>query len=331
MSPAPTERSTEGPRPRRSALDCLRRGALSTRANWGLVFLALLQNLLLLALLVASFLPFLVVLGGFGVLRGNFENPEAFEGWLEGLGRLAGQRLPALGLGLLASMVIGVAAVALWGWFQGGIMGTLVAAERQAHPRAQDRAGAWRWFKTLSGKDFAGWGGRYMWRYFWFFHLYVTCALLLLLVFVLLALGVGFGYESWGVGAAFGIGCGGALPLVFLLLVFALWYLAALPSVVVADGRVIGGASLGLQVIGRRLGGSLVLAAVLFVASLVLTLGLWVFQTAVNLLLQDRVVLWVTFYAVVMLFQWCVNSLLNVFGLASFTSLVVAADQEARG
>ena len=321
----------ETPSPRRSAIDCLRRGALSTRANWGLVFLALLQNFLLVALVVASFLPFLVVLGGFGVLRGDLENPEALQGWLDGLGRLALQRLPALGLGLLASMVVGVAAVALWGWFQGGIMGTLVAAERQAHPRAQDRAGGWRWFKTLSGRDFGGWGGRYMWRYFWFFHLYVTCALLLLLVAVLLALGVGFGYESWGVGAAFGIGCGGALPFVFLLLVFALWYLAALPSVVVADGRVVEGAALGLRIVGRRLGGSLLLAAVLFVASLVITLGLWVFQTTVNLLLHDNLVLWISFYAVTMVVQWSVNSLLNVFGLASFTSLVVASDPEVRG
>jgi len=101
--------------------------------------------------------------------------------------------------------------------------------------------------------------------------------------------------------------------------------------VVIADGRVIGGASLGLRVVGRRLAASLLLAAVLFLASLVLTLGLWVFQTTMNLLLHDRFVLWMTFYVGAILLQWCVNSLLNVFGLASFTSLVVATDQEARG
>ncbi len=316
---------------RRTAIECLRRGALSTRANFGLVFLALLQNLLFLALIVASFVPFVIVLGGLAALRGDVQDPRALEGWLENLWTIAAQRLPALGLGLLASLVIGLAAVALWGWFQGGIMGTLVAAERQAHPQAQNRPAAAGWFKTLTGRDFAGWGGRYMWRYFWFFHLYVTSALVIILLALVLALGIGFGYQSWGAGAAFGIGCGGALPFFFLLLVFALWYLAALPAVAVADGRVVGGASLGLHVVGRRLGASLLLFLVLLIVSLVVALGAMVVQGTVNLLLRQRFVIWVALYGAVALLQWLASSLINVFGMASFTSLVVSEDQEARG
>ncbi len=316
---------------RRTAIDCLRRGTLSTRANWGLILLAVLQNLLLLVLLVGSLLPFLLVVGGFGALRGHFETPQAIGSWLEGLGALAGERLPALGLAALASLVVGFAAVALWGWFQGGIVGTLVAADRQAHPEAQNRPGASGWFKTFSGRDFAGWGGRYMWRFFWFFHLYVTCALLLILFAALLALGAGFGYRSWGAGAALGIGCGGALPFAFLILVFALWYLAAMPAVVVEGGRVLSGAAAGLRVVGRRLGASLLLFAVLLLASLVLGLGFSVAQTVVNLTLRQQFVVWVALYGGMALVQWVVSSVVNIFGLASFTSLVVAEHEEARG
>ncbi len=319
------------PSKRRTAIDCLRRGALATRANWALVPLALLQGLLMVALVGASFVPFVVVLGGLAALRGSFRDPQAVEGWLQGLGATAAEHLPALGLALVASLVVGLAAVALWGWFEGGIVGTLVAADRQAHPEAQNRPGAVGWFRTFSGRDFAGWGGRYMWRFFWFFHLYVTCALLLMLLALLLALGAGFGYRAWGVGAAVGIGCGGALPFVFLVLVFALWFLAALPAVVVSGGKALAGAGLGLRVVGRRLGASLLIFVVLLVASLVVGLGMGVAQTMVNLMLRHQLVIWGTLYAALALVQWLVSSLINVFVLAAFTSLVVSEHGEARG
>ena len=69
---------------KRSAIDCLRRAALSTRANAGLVLLALLQSFLFTVLFVVSLLPPVLVLGGMALLQGAW-TAEALEEWLAGL------------------------------------------------------------------------------------------------------------------------------------------------------------------------------------------------------------------------------------------------------
>lgn len=308
---------------RRTAVDCLRRGFLSSRANWGLVPMKLLQDLLLSVLLIASFVPPLLVLGGFVLLEGGFSEA-ALQDWIAGLGDEIATRVVPLVLAVVASLVIGLLAVVVWAWFEGGMLGVLVAAERQALPRAEDAPGGWRWFRTFTLRDFSGWGGRYLWRYFWFFHLALTVSLVFAFLLALLLVGAVAGNERWGPGAAIGIGCGGALPLVFAVVVYALWFSAAQPAVALEGSGSVRGSALGLRVVGRRLGASLLIGltflVVLTVVYMVLALG----NFAAELFLKSSVAAWLTVYLSVTLVQLAVSSALNVYLLAAFSSLVVA-------
>lgn len=308
---------------KRSAIDCLRRAGHSTRANAGLIPLSLVQSFLFTLLFVVSLLPPVLVLGGMALLERDW-NAAAFEEWLAGLEVAAAANLAALALAVFASLVLGLLAVLVWGWFQGAMLGVLVAAERQAPSGAEGRPGAWRWFRTFSLRDFAGWGGRNAWRFFWFFHLSVTVSLLLLLAGVLVALGAGLGYEAWGGPAAWGIGCGAALPLLFALLVYALWNLTAQPAVALPESGVLQGARAGLRLIGRRLGAVLLVLLVFVVFSVVAWTAIAVTQMMVGLAIPDHTVAWLLVYGLFSVLQWVLSAALTVYANAAFSSLVVA-------
>jgi len=312
----------------RTSIDCLRRGFHSTRANWGLIPLKFLGDLLFAVLLIASFLPPILVLGGMALFEGGWSEA-AIEEWILGLPDELYVVLGPLLLAVLGSLVLGLLAVVVWGWFQGGLLGVLVSAERQAHPRAQDQPGGWRWFRTFSLRDFSGWGGRYVWRFFWFFHLALTVSLVFLLLLFLLVFGAVFGNEAWGPGAAVGIGCGGALPLLFLVLVYALWYTAAQPAVALEGSGPVRGSKIALRVVGRRLGASFLILLVVIAFSLVLGMGFTLVQTAFSLVLEERFVAWVVTYVLLYLVQMAVSSALSVYFLAAFGALVVAEAPEA--
>lgn len=312
---------------KRTAFDCLRRGFLSTRANWLLIPLGILQNVLFTLLVLLSFLPPFLVLGGMALLERDWSGP-GFEEWLGGLDELAASALAPLALAVLASLVVGLLAVAVWGWFQGGILGVLLAAERQALPGAEGRAGGWRWFRTFSLRDFAGWGGRHVWRFFWFFHLSLTVAMVFALLIVLLVLGAVFGQEAWGGGAALGIGCGGALPLLFGLVVYALWHGAAQPAVALEGSGPLRGAALGLKIVGRRLGATLLVGVVVLVVSVAVGMVFGLGQLSLDVLLRDRFAVWLAVYGLLSIVQWFLSVALTVFGLASFSSLVAAEAAE---
>lgn len=307
----------------RSALDCVQRGFLSLRANLGLVWMGVLQSFLFTALFLVSLLPPVLVVGGAALLSGDLSDPAAVEQWFLGLGPQVLARLPAFALGVVASLLIGLLAVVVWAWFQAGIMGVLLSAERQAHPEAGRRAGGWQWFRTFSLHEFSGWGARNLWPFFWFFHLMVTLWMGLSLVFVLLLGGAGAAFERWGGGAAFGFGCGGTIPLIFLVWVLLAWSLVAQPAVAMLSGAGRGSA-LGFRVVGRRLGAvSLVLFLVL-VASVVLALFVSMGQMVGDLVLPSSSAIHVGVYLVTTVGQWLVGSFITVLALATFTALVAA-------
>ncbi|HSL84410.1 MAG TPA: hypothetical protein VLF66_16680 [Thermoanaerobaculia bacterium] len=313
----------------RNAIDCLRRGFHSTRANWGLIPMKFLGDFLFAVLLVVSFLPPILVLGGMAFLDGGWSEA-AIEEWIVGLPDRLLTSVGPLVLAVLGSLVLGLLAVVVWGWFEGGLLGVLVAAERQAHPRAQDQPGGWRWFRTFTLRDFSGWGGRYVWRFFWFFHLALTVSLIFVLLLALLVVAVVFGQERWGAGAAVGIGCGGLLPLLFLVLVYALWYTAAQPAVALEGSGPVRGSKLALRVVGRRLGASFLILLVIVVISMVVGMGFFLAQTASSLTLQEEYfVPWLVTYGLLYLFQMAASSALSVYFLAAFGSLVVAETAEA--
>lgn len=320
---------------RRSAIDCLRRGALSTRANWPLVLLSVLQGLAVGLLLLISLVVPLVVIGG-SALRGvDLTDRAAVEAWVRAFDPSqidwAGQG-GALLLGGVSAFILSLAAIVVWAWFQAGILGVLTMAERQAHPEAERRAGAAAWFRTFSWRDFSGWGARYLWRFFWFFHLSATIALVLVFLFAVLALGAGMAYDASGGGAAAGLGCGGAIPLAFLLVIYLLWYFTAQPALA-REGGGFGRAAIGgLRIAGRRLGGALLIVIVLFAVSLVVVSVTWVVQLTLQLGLGlgDQLVVWITLYLLLSLVQTLLSSVVTVWGFGSFAALV-AAEQGGEG
>ena len=56
---------------KRSALGCFQRGVLSTRANFGLVGMAVLQNFMVVVLFVVSVVPLFLVIGGMALFAGG--------------------------------------------------------------------------------------------------------------------------------------------------------------------------------------------------------------------------------------------------------------------
>lgn len=258
----------------RSAVDCLRRAGLSLRANWALLPLALLQGLCVGLLFLLSLLPPFFVLGGWSLLDLDL-TVDGVQLWLQQLFAAASGQPLALTLSLVASMVVGTLATIVWAFFEGGIYGVLLAAERQALPDAQNRSGGVAWFSAMTGRDFAGWGGLYMWRYFWWLQIAFALLLALFLAFFLITLGTAFGYESWGGGAAYGIGCGGSLPFLFATLVLTLWFMTSPPAVALPESGAVRGTGAGFRLVGKRPGAVLLLFAVWLAAFLAVAVAFW--------------------------------------------------------
>lgn len=315
----------------RSISACFRRGALSLRANATLVLLAILQSLCFAVAVAISLLPPVLVLGGLAMLpraETGTAGPAEIEAWISEVMARAGENLLPLGLALLGSILLGMLAVAVWAWFQGGIVGVMVAAERQALPDAHRRSGGWRWFRTFTLRDFAGWGGRYLGRFFWWFHLVVLVSLALGLVAVLLAAGVGAAYQAWGGGAAVGLGCGGAVPLAFLVLLFAAWALVAQPAVALEGSGAVRGSVIGFRVVGHRLGAAIALVMAVVVLSVLLVAAVWVVQVGLSLVTSlfgdSGGIVFLAFYFLVGVFQMLASAAVNLFGLTTGTALVAA-------
>lgn len=247
---------------RLGAIDALVRGVANVRANWELLLLQLLSTLVLLVLAAASIVPLVVVLG---LRLGSLENAtmDDFVSWLDPA-RWLGLLDTSVIVALLAGLVIGTLAIAAYAWFQAGIYGVLTAGDLQAgagagRPRAL--------FRTYSTRDFGGWAARGTWRFFLWYHLYLTlglglAALMLALVGGALALGL-----SRGALAGFGLGCGGLLPLFALGLYFGLASQAAKSDLMREGSGVARSWHRGGAVVARRLGGALLLLVLLLAAS----------------------------------------------------------------
>jgi hypothetical protein len=245
---------------RLSAVDCLRRGWSNLSANWELVLIQWLVPFLVAALTVLGLVLALLSLG---------MNALDFDRWTareveEALRRLGGST-PALLLALAALLALWLLALFLHCYFQAGTYGVLAAADRQALPGARrDRL----LFRTFSVRDFLGWGGLYVWRFFGLLVLFWGLGLAVGTAILLWLISLGAGGMRWGAPAVLGIGCGGGLPLAFLAFVLGLWFQLGQADLARQDSGVRIAARRGLAVLGRRLGAVISLSA-LFLGALV--------------------------------------------------------------
>src|SRR4029453_4229066 len=164
-----------------AAIDCVRRGIRNARANRELVVVRWLSNLVLLALAAAGVVPPLLVLGFPAA-----DLPLDPEDW-QRLGPELISRLADPPAGLVAAALgtafVWTLAFIVFCFFQAGTYGILYSGDRPAPPGLPPEKS---WFRTWSRSDFSGWGGRLLWRFFWFLNLYACLFLRLGLLFVLL-------------------------------------------------------------------------------------------------------------------------------------------------
>lgn len=307
---------------RLSAVDCVQRGVASLRANWELVLVQLLQQILVGGIALAGLVPPLAVVG-FGLVGaiGEFEasNPLAwgrFLGpWLDALAA----NVPALVAAGVATLLIWLAAFLVYCYFQGGIYGVLVAADRQAPPGAGGRS---EWFRTYRFQDVRGWGARYLWRFFAFWNLVLALASLWLAVTVAwIALAV-WGWKSWGGGAGIGIGCGGALPVVFGWVALGLWTNLASAALAEEDAGVVPASRLGLAVLGRRLGGVLLILLVFVAAAMAVGIVFAPLSLAFDFVLREQGAASLLAGAILTVAQSLISSLVGIGLVASLVALM---------
>jgi hypothetical protein len=246
---------------RLSAVDCLRRGWTNLAANWELVLLSWLESLLVIALMTLGIVLPLLILGA------NLLGGRGAAHQVEDVTRRLTSLSPALLLAFAAMLALWTLSLLLHCFFQAGAYGVLTAADRQALPGSRRRRD---FFRTFSLRDFAGWGALYVWRFFGALLLFWGLAFPLGLAVLLWVVFTVAGGGRWGGAAALGIGCGGALPLGFLVLVTGLWFHLAQADLAREGSGVRTASRRGLAVLGRRLGA----VTVLFLLALAAALGL---------------------------------------------------------
>lgn len=163
-----------------------------------------------------------------------------------------------------ALLVLGTLAMLLTAYLRAGATFVLVAADRQAPPRAAHPA-----FR-VPREEFRRGGRAFFWRFFWLLNLYVTAVMVLVLVFVVAIAGV-------VLGGLRGLVLPGvllvllALPLVIAGAVLArLAMHAAGREIVAADVPLMDGVGAGIDTLRQTLGPSVVLMLVLIAGGLVL-------------------------------------------------------------
>src|SRR6202035_702424 len=208
---------------RLSAIDCLRRGFTSLRANWELVVVRWISGMVLAAFLLLG-LVFPLLILGVDLFRATEGDPEDAQRLAVDILSRLGALTPALLSSLVGTLALWTFACVLYCWVQAGIFGVLVAADRQAPSVLPPGRALHGWFRTFNRKDFFGWGGRYLGRFFGLLNLFGALALGLALLALVWIVFIIAGAKRWGGAASLGIGCGGALPIAFLCLVLGLWF-----------------------------------------------------------------------------------------------------------
>ena len=203
--------------------------------------------------------------------------------------------------------------------------GVLVAGDRQS---PAGPPGDWRLFRTFTAENFRGWGASHVWRFFWFFNLVLLLFTLLFSAFILLAGLVALAGQAWGGVAALGVGCGGVLPLFFLLLLMSLWVGVAQADLANNDSSVRTASRRARRVLGKRLGGLLLIMLLGMVASVVLSMVFLPLSLGIDLAFRDAMIGGLVLKGVMYVVQWGVSGAIQVALAGSLVALVL---DECRG
>lgn len=250
---------------RLGALEALGRGISNVRGNLELVGVWAAGSLLTLVVVLLALVPFLGLGGDQLASVASLVTGRASAGDIPSLMSLTTTLLSDL-WGLVLALTVGLTIGSIvFSWYLGGILGVLVAGDAQAPP-GSGRGG--ELFRTWSWRFFLGEASRLVWRVLFFYSLWLLFVLVALLLFVLLFAAAAMLSGTAGWGAALALGCGGALPLFFLL--FAVLGAMTLGQVelVPPESGVRKASETGVALLGRRLGAAVALFALFFLTSM---------------------------------------------------------------
>jgi hypothetical protein len=299
---------------RLDAFAALRRGWNNLRANWQLLPLQWLFGIAFGIAIVVSLLP-LVFAVGWSVFADAPTRPEEWSEWLGALPEQVRSRLVPILLGALASMALGTAAILLWAFPAAGTYGVLWQGE------GAPRDGAWAAFRRFRWADFAEWGRRRMWTYFWLFHLFVTLALLLVAFWALLVIGAAAAFQSHGGFAAFGVGCGGALPLLFLGLVASLWFQTSLVEAARPGVGALAASNAGLKLLTARPAAIFLFFVLQLVAGVALAFLFMPFSLMIDVAFRGQFGLGLAAKTPLQLVQWFLTTALQLIFQGAYVAL----------
>jgi hypothetical protein len=127
--------------------------------------------------------------------------------------------------------------------------------------------------------------------------------------------------EGWGVPAGIGLGCGGALPLVFLCVVLALWSTLAFADLGHPEARVGISSRLGLAVLGRRIGAVLLLLLMMLAASIAGN-TLFLPLSMAGTMAADSPLASIVLQGPATILQWLLSTILQVAHAAALVALM---------
>ena len=127
--------------------------------------------------------------------------------------------------------------------------------------------------------------------------------------------------QSWGGVGAVGVGCGGMLPLFFLLLVAGLWTWAAQAELANADATVRVASKRALRLVGRRAGGLLLILLLGMAASMALSMVFLPLSMAISLVFRDSLFGGLVLRGLLMVVQWGASGVIQIALAASMVAL----------
>ena len=289
-----------------TASDSIARGFASLRANWPLVPMLVLQQVLVLALLALGALVPLVAVGG-GALGGDWLpallawQPASLSEAAEDLAAVVAPVAVPLAVALLGTAVVWTLAILVFCWFQGGSFGVLLAAERQAPPGpVRD----WRLFRTWDRALFADWARRLMWRYFGFWNLWGLALLGWLLAALLLVWAAQAATARWAEAGLLVVVGAGSLVLALTFLALVGWGVIAPPDLARDESTVRGSGRRALAFLARRLLEVCLVVGVFVVLSMFVAAGLGGLGTPFLVLaFAGRLGVWIAVQSVLWLLQ----------------------------
>jgi hypothetical protein len=247
-----------------AAVDALGRGIANVRANAELLIVQFFSSLLIA---VSILTPLLLLLRDLGIPPSILiaDDPAQLQAAIAGIELDLTAILPAIGKSILVVLVGGTILFLFYCWAQAGTLAVLAAGEAQAPPARRPPVDV---FRTFSWRGFFSWSFRYGGRLFWLMNLYIVLMSLPVLLLSIAVAFLGRSFDETRAVASCLLGCGLALPVLFVMFVLGLALNMSSAVLVVEDAAIGRSTRRGLSLTGRRFGGLLLLVLLLVAASM---------------------------------------------------------------